>query len=211
MILERLEDEINMTQKGLVLSYFCQGTDSQKNSSLSILQSLVYQYIEAVPIALPYAYEEITKRRTTQGSLAKLFEKILELGNPDSPVFVLIDGLDELPPKDIEFLLKNTLRVTSTKDTRKRVLVLSRRTRDVETCLKSKDTKWMIELRGHTDNDLEVYIKSAIEMIIEEHELETRDPQLATEIAETLISKADGELYIQSCPKTGCFVVSCCF
>jgi len=132
------------------------------------------------------------KRNTSQLSLANIFETILKIGDPDIPVSVIVDGLDELPPDDISFLLKHTLKVADDSSMRKSILVSSRRNvREIER-RRTKDTGWIMELKGCNDNDIELYIKSELEEIINDHSLATRDPSLAKNLVDTLINKADG-------------------
>src|SRR5690606_20259835 len=116
----------------------------------------------------------------------------LKIGDPDIPVSVIVDGLDELPPDDISFLLKHTLKVADDSSMRKSILVSSRRNvREIER-RRTKDTGWIMELKGCNDNDIELYIKSELEEIINDHSLATRDPSLAKNLVDTLINKADG-------------------
>src|SRR5690606_8435392 len=98
VIIDELENSVNRNQKVLPLYFFCRGTDDRKRSSLSVIRALAYQYVEAIPAALSYVYGEVMKRNTSQLSLANIFETILKIGDPDIPVSVIVDGLDELPP-----------------------------------------------------------------------------------------------------------------
>ncbi|RPA81743.1 hypothetical protein BJ508DRAFT_414641 [Ascobolus immersus RN42] len=190
VILEAAENRMERTQRGIVLSFFCRGINLKKSSALAILQSFVYQYVMAVPESLPYVYEAVVKKKCSQGYLAKLFDQILGIGM-DTPVYIVLDGLDEIPDEDISFVLKNVIRVGSSHDVRKRVFLASRRIRAVEMA-KSQETRWILELNGITDKDIETYIRTKIDEVIEEHDLFVREPQLAQEMPEKLIQKADG-------------------
>ncbi|RPA81741.1 hypothetical protein BJ508DRAFT_110025 [Ascobolus immersus RN42] len=195
IIANELEMNVKSSGNSVALYFFCRGTDGRKSSSLSAVQSLLYQYVEAVPSALPYVYDEvIMRRKVSQRSLATLFESILTMGDPDLPVFLLIDGLDELPIEDIRFLLKTTLHVTGVATSRKRVLVSSRRNVPGMEKAKPRTKKsiWAMEIEGHNDNDIEFYIRSELEEIIEDHDLTIRHPELAKRMVSTLIKGADG-------------------
>ncbi len=104
-------------------------------------------------------------------------------------VFIVIDGLDECGEPSTRFEVLATLKnLNDSLDNRLRLLYTSRDEVDIREALSSFE-KISIAARS---SDIELYVLAELRNRIQSKRLRIADPKLASEISNTLVTKAQG-------------------
>lgn len=204
-LLEHLELEVaSISPSSLVLYYFCSYEEADLITLQNILSTLIYQIISQKQDLLAYIYPEITKLLSVS-MLQKVLCDLIEASVPPSGfVYIIIDGLDELPKTERDSLLR-ILGVLRRKplSLASRIFVASRDLAEIRTMLekpeKHRPPALVISIKENNKCDINRYISHESQKLVDDFGFEGEQLiAVQKEIENSLSTRADGMCYIPS-------------
>lgn len=184
----------HLIQQGRRCQYFfIRFSDSKKRDSSHLLRSIAYQMAQHMPEFshdLTLLEDEGINFESASPRVIwdRVFKSIVFTSEQKEPIYWIIDGLDEA---DDPRLLIRTLLDVSTSLTPIRVLLISRKTSEIQSSLlkASKNIEFdEIRIEGHT-NDLFSYIRQELEL--------TGDEQFKQTIEQRLLKRAQNNFLVR--------------
>lgn len=193
-LLEHLELKMaSASLSGLVLYYFCSYEQVDSKICQNILCALIYQIISQKQDLLVYVYPEITKLLSVPMLQKLLYELIEASVSPSEFVYVIIDGLDELPQTERERLMR-ILKGLKQKplSLASRIFVASRDLADIRTVFE-RQRPLEISIKDNNKHDIYRYIAHESLRVVEEFGFEgAQRLSVQKEIQNSLSRRADG-------------------
>lgn len=184
----------HLIQQGRRCQYFfIRFSDSKKRDSSHLLRSIAYQMAQNMPefsYNLTLLEDEGINFESASPRVIwdRVFKSIVFTSEQNEPIYWIIDGLDEA---DDPRLLIKTLLDVSTSLTPIRILLISRKTSEIQSSLlkASKNIEFdEIRIDGHT-NDLFSYIRQELEL--------TGDDQFKRTIEQRLLKRAQNNFLVR--------------
>lgn len=190
-IIEQLNSDITPGQ--IVLYFYFTFSDTNKQTLLNMLRSLVYQLYQGQPdsrgpLEKLWRSSQAGQRRPSERSLREVLLAMLGKTNDAS---IVLDALDESTTRSD--LLPWLRSVLEAKSCSLRILVTARREEDIESALR----RWMqpgdgLNIQhGGVDQDIEAYVSHTVRHG-EELEKWHKMPDVQDEMETELVKKADG-------------------
>ncbi|KAL4884628.1 hypothetical protein BJY04DRAFT_215092 [Aspergillus karnatakaensis] len=192
-ILEGLRDyytrhNVQQTTQYAVCYFFFDSNSALEQPEAAMLRALVAQLLnqdkELEPLNQIY-----TDRSAVHATLSDLREAFAQLVPDFSGVYVVIDGLDELPDAAdvLQLLLALLVQVSPVM----KLLVLSRPEPDIKRFFFSHPQFEITE--SLTKDDIRQVVAARVEAACKEKKIRTTDPKLKEEIIDALVSSSSGE------------------
>ncbi|KAH8790716.1 ankyrin repeat-containing domain protein [Hyaloscypha finlandica] len=176
---------------GDTISYFYfDYKDINKRDSRKAIETLIVSMSRQSPAALAYV-EDISKKyrefksQCTFPSLCSILKKCLDFQQRN---FIILDALDEC--NDREELLPFLVELSKTESSGLNLLMSSRRETDIQRQLDHLPQITLAE--ASNAHDIDLYIQSRLQEMINGKKLKLRDPSLQEEIFQCLTSRANG-------------------
>ncbi|KAL9045570.1 MAG: hypothetical protein Q9214_001407, partial [Letrouitia sp. 1 TL-2023] len=177
-----------------VIYHYCEFSDLDSMEPTIILGTLIRQLLETItiPEALCQQIERYRTPRSRQATPEELFAVLQDALLLFSEIYILIDGLDECPTKDIHvvLLLFNSLFQLDHSSWILKLVIFSRHIGAVSQCL-TNYTSFEMSI-DRISLDIDAYIESTVRSKISYRESEVSDIPLEKEIIETLKEGAHG-------------------
>jgi hypothetical protein len=179
-----------------VLYFFCSYRQPDKNTCLAILRSFIYQIILQDEQLISYVYEQYIASPHCINLLIckKILNFLLDSCAPSgmNKIFMVIDGLDELPEAErVAFLpiLKQFLAKGPYK-TVLRLFIASQNLLDIRKVLSRTST--LISVGDNNKNDIRKYVEAATAELVEDLGLDEEAPGMSARIVQSLTERAGG-------------------
>ena len=176
---------------GATISYFYfDYKDISKRDSRKAIETLIVSMSYQSPAALDYV-EDISKKyrefnsQCTFQTLCSILKKCLEFQQRN---FIILDALDEC--NDREELLHFLVELSKSESSRLNLLMSSRREADIQRQLDHLPQITLAE--ASNAHDIDLYIQSRLQEMVNGKKLKLRDPNLQEEIFQCLTSRANG-------------------
>jgi hypothetical protein len=176
---------------GVTISYFYfDHKDISKRDSRKAIETLIVSMSRQSPAALAYV-EDISKKyrefksQCTFPTLCTILKKCLEFQQRN---FIILDALDEC--NDREELLHFLVELSKSESSSMNLLMSSRRETDIQRQLDHLPQITLAE--ASNAHDIDLYIQSRLQEMINGKKLKLRDPNLQEEIFRCLTSRANG-------------------
>ncbi|RDW63468.1 hypothetical protein BP6252_11013 [Coleophoma cylindrospora] len=186
LVLMKRRLNLNTKAEPLVLEYYCDNSDSQRNTALCVLRGLLYQLLDAddnlYDLILPDfdALDQGRQGLFSEIHIEKLWRIFLTmLKRVERQAYLVLDGLDECDDKSIRFIrtkLQELHEVSETEAGNISTILISRRTldEDIRVAGQIDLDKACIEER---EDDIKLFISDSIEQLHldPEHQLRLED------------------------------------
>lgn len=161
---------VDNSRQPLILEFYCDNSDSRRNTARSVLRGLLYQLLKAEDrlyndILPEYELHQNIFNDGGVEELWRIFNTMI--GKVQRQVYVLLDGLDECDERSVKFLQRKleALHPTERTDERQniKIVLVSRKLRsEVQNALKIDLDQEHVERR---EEDLNLFIQSRIQHI----------------------------------------------
>lgn len=197
-IIERLETMRQPLQNiSSVLYFFCSYKQPDKNTCLAILRSFIYQIILQDEQLIDYVYNQYieTPHSITVLVCKKMLTCLLDSCGPNaSHIYIVIDGLDELPDAERREFLPILKKWMIEKLAVLRFFIASQDLPDIRKVLRWKSSR--ITVGDKNKKDIRKYVESATQELIEERCLDEVAPNIGKRIIDSLAPRAGGILFL---------------
>lgn len=197
-IIERLETMRQPLQNiSSVLYFFCSYKQPDKNTCLAILRSFIYQIILQDEQLIDYVYNQYieTPHSITVLVCKKMLTCLLDSCAPNaSHIYIVIDGLDELPDAERGEFLPILKKWMIEKLAVLRFFIASQDLPDIRKVLRWKSSG--ITVGDKNKKDIRKYVESATQELIEERCLDEVAPNIGRRIIDSLAPRAGGILFL---------------
>jgi hypothetical protein len=158
MLLCGIIDELekSTTETGLLLYFFCQGTNSQINNATAVLRGLIYLLVKKQPPLILHLQKKYNQgdKEPFEGvnawfALSEIFENILQDPSLKS-TYLIVDALDECVTNLLQLL--NLIVQKSSISSHVKWIVSSRNWLTIEERLKTAGQKVRLSLELNTDS-----------------------------------------------------------
>jgi len=199
-IIERLETKRQPLQNvSSVLYFFCSYNQPDKNTCLAILRSFIYQIILQDEQLIDYVYNQYieTPHSITVLVCKKMLTCLLDSCAPNaSHIYIVIDGLDELPDAERGEFLPILMKWMIEKPAVLRFFIASQDLLDIRNVLR-KSTR--ITVGDKNKKDIHKYVESATQELVEKRDLDEVAPNIGKRIIDSLVPRAGGILFLFRC------------
>lgn len=181
-----VEDDHEVTISYFYFDY----KDISKRDSRRVIETLIVSMSRQSPAALAYV-EDISKKyrefksQCTFPTLCSILKKCLEFQQRN---FIILDALDEC--NDREELLHFLVELSKSESSSLNLLMSSRRETDIQRQLDHLSQITLAE--ASNAHDIDLYIQSRLQEMINGKKLKLRDPNLQEKIFQCLTSRAGG-------------------
>ena len=187
-----LEDSTQAT-----LFFYCKHDTPTKDNFKSILRALIVQLACKDSTVTSYIYEECCKRDPAGISTA-LEQLAKDVFDTQAKLFIVLDGLDECEPEEVQKALSWFIDRQKTTDysghTRIRLLCVSQRTEVIERML--SETPQLSLENPHHELDVRQFVKQQASLIEDEFRIGSEvEAQITTRVSNTAKSKFISSLY----------------
>jgi hypothetical protein len=180
-----------------VLYFFCSYKQPDKNTCLAILRSFIYQIILQDEQLIDYVYNQYieTPHSITVLVCKKMLTCLLDSCTPNaSHIYIVIDGLDELPDAERGEFLPILKKWMIEKLAVLRFFIASQDLPDIRKVLRWKSSR--ITVGDKNKKDIRKYVESATQELIEERCLDEVAPNIGRRIIDSLAPRAGGILFL---------------
>jgi len=182
-----------------VLFFFCDGKDSTHNSIQLFLRTIIRQLLDQSEACRFHArdiYDKQTKESKSSLGISENLKLIQKFFQEFTRVFLVVDGLDEIPEKeDISEALKDFTKpselspLAESKVCSVNIILTSRLDMPIQRVLSQVISVHLV-LGDNIHSDLELYVKEEIQSRIISKKLRLRDRNLGHLIQSTIINRA---------------------
>lgn len=104
---------------------------------------------------------------------------------------MVLDALDECSPERREILLEFVIKLT-TKLSRVKIFVTSRREHDIEQAFLSEGISTIQIKAENVNEDIRKFVNSQVDLLMQAGKLKLKNPELKTRIINTITHQSDG-------------------
>ena len=184
-----------------VASYYCDYSDSNTLTALSIFGTLIKQLLSTVTI--PQHIEQQIDRCYAHGARTpdshEMLEIFVETLKLFSKVYLVIDGLDECKREEHAVVLSSVKKLVVSDVPELKLFVSSREEADITACLEANETIHVTE--ESINPDIELFVTEAIDQRLRSGAMVVHNKSLRQEIITGLIKGARGMYDICITPK----------
>jgi Cdc6-like AAA superfamily ATPase len=162
--------------------YYCNNDDPTKSSSVDVIKGIIEQIVHQYPKLMAFCHSKSASNGEPVLRSPASAKRLLEACCQMVPkLFIVVDGVDELEPKDRKDLLDAIVNLVSVCDAdeagKLRVLIVSQEYSDIRKALHSTATSRMapkiISLSvADNEDDIRIYVSDLARRIKYEHELD---------------------------------------
>ncbi len=186
VICSKLVEHIQQKTKIVAIFYFFSHNQTFQKQATEVLRSFATQLLAASTDLAPYILESFANngQRATKKNLGIILEKMI---TSLPAIRIVVDGLDECPQNEQDEVIEDLLRIRSPVPGACKVLLSSRKQRNISRLLQAKPTFRLDDNAENVNGTIASFVQPRLQYLRNEF-----DPEIIDELGRQVLSKANG-------------------